>query len=277
MALGSGATLVVASSQQLLPGAELAATVARFGVTHATLTPSALAAVRNEQLPTLTHLVVAGEACSTELATQWSTGRQMFNAYGPTESTVCAAMSSPLSSTTPVPPIGRPVQGTKVYVLDAHLQPVPAGVPGELYIAGAGVARGYLGQPGLTASRFVANPFTQNDKNRRMYRTGDVARWRTNGELEYLGRSDDQVKIRGFRIEPGEIDSVLTEHPTVPRPWSSPARTAPATRDWSATSCRPRARAPTRRRSAQTWRRSCRSTWCRRPWCDPAAPADRQR
>ncbi|MFI7315040.1 amino acid adenylation domain-containing protein, partial [Streptomyces hygroscopicus] len=216
MALGSGATLVMADAQRLLPGAGLAETMAQYGVTHATLTPSTLAAVPHEHLPTLTHLIVAGEACPPELAAQWAPGRQMLNAYGPTESTVCATMSPPLSGTdASLPPIGRPIQGTNVYVLDAGLQPVPVGVPGELYLAGAGVARGYLGRPGLTASRFIADPFAPGGTGARMYRTGDMVRWRADGQLEYLGRADDQVKIRGFRIEPDEIASVLTDHPTV--------------------------------------------------------------
>ncbi|WP_159066409.1 non-ribosomal peptide synthetase, partial [Streptomyces hygroscopicus] len=216
MALGSGATLVMADPQRLLPGAGLAETIAQYGVTHATLTPSTLAAVPHEHLPTLTHLIVAGEACPPELAAQWAPGRQMLNAYGPTESTVCATMSPPLSNTdTSHPPIGRPIHATNVYVLDAGLQPVPVGVPGELYLAGAGVARGYLGRPGLTASRFIADPFTPNATGARMYRTGDMVRWRADGQLEYLGRADDQVKIRGFRIEPDEIASTLLQHPAV--------------------------------------------------------------
>ncbi|WP_285497909.1 non-ribosomal peptide synthetase, partial [Streptomyces hygroscopicus] len=216
MALGSGATLVMADPQRLLPGAGLAETIAQYGVTHATLTPSTLAAVPHEHLPTLTHLIVAGEACPPELAAQWAPGRQMLNAYGPTESTVCATMSPPLSATdTYHPPIGRPIQGTNVYVLDRRLQPVPVGVPGELYLAGAGVARGYLGRPGLTASRFIADPYTPNATSARMYRTGDMVRWRADGQLEYLGRADDQVKIRGFRIEPDEIASTLLQHPAV--------------------------------------------------------------
>ena len=211
-ALLSGASLVLASRDRLLPGEALSTLITKQGVTHATLLPTTLAVTPTTNLSSLSHLIITGEACSPDLVEQWSTGRQMVNAYGPTEGTVCATISGPLTDSE-APPLGRPIWNTQVYVLDKRLQPVPVGVAGELYIAGTGLARGYLNRPGLTAGRFVANPF--GPPGSRMYRSGDLVKWRADGALDFLGRLDDQVKIRGFRIEPGEVETVLAQHGAV--------------------------------------------------------------
>ncbi|WBB80484.1 amino acid adenylation domain-containing protein [Micromonospora sp. WMMD882] len=215
MALTAGAALVV-PTERLLVGDPLAAFIRAHGVTHATLPPAVLTQLTVQPLPTLRSLVLAGEACPAELVSLWAPGRRMVNAYGPTETTVCATLSADLSADHVDPgaavPIGRPVRNCQVYVLDDDLRLTPAGVAGELYVSGRALARGYLRRPGLTATRFVADPFSPGE---RMYRTGDLARWRPDGDLEFVGRVDDQVKVRGHRIEPGEVEAALLRHATV--------------------------------------------------------------
>ena len=212
MALPAGAALVVPPPGPLL-GDQLAEVLAGNEITHALIPPAALGTLPDVELPEFGTLIVGADACSAELVAKWAPGRRMINAYGPTESTVVSTWSNELVPGG-VPPIGRPIRNTKAFVLDDSLKPVPVGVPGELYVAGVGLARGYLDRPGLTASRFVANPFGADSSGpgARMYRTGDVVRWRRDGQLEFLGRADDQVKIRGFRVELGEVEAAIRRH-----------------------------------------------------------------
>jgi AMP-binding enzyme/Phosphopantetheine attachment site/AMP-binding enzyme C-terminal domain len=156
---------------------------------------------------------VAGEACSPELPKIWCEGRRFFNLYGPSEATIWSTEASPAAVEAPGS-IGRPISNVKVYLLDARLQLVPIGVPGELCIGGVGVARGYMNRPALTAEKFLPDPVNA-DAGSRMFRTGDIGRWHENGTIEFMGRADHQVKVRGYRVELGEIEAVLAQHPQV--------------------------------------------------------------
>ncbi|MFL6286654.1 MAG: amino acid adenylation domain-containing protein, partial [Pyrinomonadaceae bacterium] len=213
MALGNGAALCLAPPAPPAGGRELADLLRDNGVTVATLPPSVLSVFPEEGLPSLRVVVSAGEACPPELAARWSNGRDFYNAYGPTETTVCATAHR-CEGTERVPPIGRPIANMRVYVLDTHGQVAPVGVLGELYVGGAGVARGYLNREELTAERFVADPFS-DEAGARLYRTGDLVRYLPNGELEYVGRQDGQVKLRGYRVELGEVEAAVSSHPSV--------------------------------------------------------------
>ena len=216
LAVGAGATMVIAP-QDVLGGDDLATLLRREAVTHAFVTPAALATVDPAGLDALGVVIVGGEACPTALVDRWAhpvgggAHRRFFNGYGPTETTIMSAISSPLATGEPVT-IGGPIRATSCFVLDARLNTVPDGVAGELYIAGPGLARGYHERPALSAERFVPNQF--GEPGDRLYRTGDIVRWSTAqpGSLEYIGRNDLQVKIRGFRIELGEIDAALMTH-----------------------------------------------------------------
>jgi len=213
MALGCGAALHLASTESLLPGPALAAEIDRNGITHVTLPPSALEMLPDFPLPDLQTLIVAGEACSPELVSRWSRGRRFVNAYGPTESTVCATAwicdDEPQS-----PPIGRPLINTRAYILDRDRNPLPIGVTGELHVGGVNLARGYQRRPALTAERFIPDALS-GKPGARLYNTGDLARFRPDGAIVFLGRGDHQVKIRGHRIELGEIEAALAQAPGV--------------------------------------------------------------
>jgi amino acid adenylation domain-containing protein len=208
MALGNGACLVLAPQDRLASGVELVRLLQQERVSTVTLPPSMLAVMPEENLPDLKTVIAAGEACSNELVNKWGRGRQFVDAYGPTETTVCATAGECTFGQKEPPSIGRPIDNAVVYILDAHQQVVPVGVKGELYVGGAGLARGYWKRDELTAEKFVANPLP-GARGDRLYRTGDLVKYRADGQIDFLGRIDNQVKLRGFRIELGEIEAAL--------------------------------------------------------------------
>jgi amino acid adenylation domain-containing protein/non-ribosomal peptide synthase protein (TIGR01720 family) len=213
MALLSGATLCLVRKESLFPGPELTDLLREQAITNVTLPPSALNVLPTAELPALRSLVSAGEACSLEIVKRWAGGRHFINGYGPTEATVCATYGEHTALQNRLT-IGRPIPNVQVYILDQRLNLVPIGVPGELYIAGCGLARGYLKRPALTAERFIPNPFS-TEPGARLYRTGDLARYLEDGNIEFIGRIDEQVKVRGYRIELGEIEAALSRHEAV--------------------------------------------------------------
>src|SRR4030095_14527903 len=207
--LTSGACLALCPKERRLAGTELENFIESQKVSIALLPPTVAATLSETRVTGVRTLVVAGEACPTELVKRWAPGRKMINGYGPTEITIVCTVSALYSHGDVT--IGRPIPNAKAYVLDETMEPVPMGVPGELYIAGVGLARGYLNRPGLTPEKLVPNPFCEGAGGERLYRTGDLVRYRDDGTLEYLRRIDSQVKIRGYRIELGEIEAVLDE------------------------------------------------------------------
>ncbi|GAA3375076.1 hypothetical protein GCM10020367_41460 [Streptomyces sannanensis] len=210
--LTGGALVQVGDDRRM--GGPLADFMTEHRVNLAVLPPVVITAFPEEcRLPDDLILATAGSACPAELVGRWAPQLRLFNLYGPTEATVCVTAQEVPAAAGGRPPIGRPMANHRVYVFDETLSLVPAGVPGELYVGGDGLALGYANLPALTASRFVADPFGRPGS--RMYRTGDLVRWLADGTLDYLGRTDQQVKIRGYRIEPGEIEGVLTGHENV--------------------------------------------------------------
>ncbi|HEX7333864.1 MAG TPA: amino acid adenylation domain-containing protein [Pyrinomonadaceae bacterium] len=203
-----GATLCVPKPGTQMAGDALYEVLKQQAIELMVATPTVLATVESEGLPRLRTVAIGGEACTAELAARWSSGRSLINVYGPTETSVIATIAG--LDGEHQPSIGRPIANMQAYVLDKYMQPVAPGLAGELYLGGIGVTRGYLNRAELTAERFMPHPYSL-EPGARLYRTGDVARWRADGELECLGRMDDQVKLRGFRIELGEIANALRE------------------------------------------------------------------
>ncbi|WP_432076171.1 amino acid adenylation domain-containing protein [Streptomyces wuyuanensis] len=215
MSLCVGGRIIVVPTERRVAGPGLTDYVARHRATHMILPPSLVSALPQDcELPEGAVLIVGTEAVPGELVARWAGRLQVVVAYGLTEATVNSTLWVSDPGRPGPTPIGEPDPNTRAYVLDASLRPVPVGTEGELYVGGRGLARGYLGRPGLTSERFVADPFAE-EAGARMYRTGDRVRWTTDGNLEFLGRADGQIKIRGHRIEPGEIESAFMACPGI--------------------------------------------------------------
>jgi len=210
-ALSSGATLVVATADERLDPRRLEALLAAVDTTA--LTPTVLATLAPEVVAPSFCMAVAGEACPRELASRWASCCELLNLYGPTEATVTASWDRVDPADERPPSIGRPLANVQLHVLDEQLEPTPEGLEGEIHIAGVGLARGYLGAPGLTAERFLPSPF--GGPGARMYRTGDRGRRRWDGRVEFVGRVDHEIKLRGVRVDLGEIEALLRAHPDV--------------------------------------------------------------
>jgi amino acid adenylation domain-containing protein len=206
----AGATVVGAPRDTLHSPNKLQALMREERVTFGDIPPAVLRLLDPEPLPDIRVLFIGMEPFGPELVNRWQRpGREFHNGYGPTEATItCVDYRCPDEPLRGQPPIGRAMANHRAYVLDSRLRPTPIGVPGELYIAGVGLAHGYLGRPGLTAEKFLPDPFTDRP-GQRMYATGDVVRWRSDGQLEFLGRVDRQVKVRGLRVELSEIEHAI--------------------------------------------------------------------
>ncbi|MCH7345375.1 amino acid adenylation domain-containing protein [Pelomonas sp. CA6] len=217
LALAHGGSLHLVARELPLAGEDLLAALQQHRITHAILPPAVLATLPPQaRLEDLRLLVMAGEAAPQALVRRFAPGRRLINGYGPTETTVCATLQPCVPGEVDEgqdPPIGRPIPNKRVYVLDAQGRPAPIGVAGEICIGGTGIARGYLNRAELSAERFVPDPFAAEfaaaGAGARMYRSGDLGRWRADGRLEFVGRIDQQVKLRGFRVELGEIEARL--------------------------------------------------------------------
>ncbi|MFY8043953.1 MAG: amino acid adenylation domain-containing protein, partial [Rhodoferax sp.] len=215
LAFFHGGTLCLASREAMTPGDALRQCLQTFQITHVTLPPSALAVLGSPvDLPHLQVVIAAGEACPPALAERWAGHCRFFNGYGPTENTVAATLYQCDELPRSTLPIGHPIANGKIYVLDEQHQLLPIGAKGEIHVAGAGLAQGYLHRETLTFERFVNVP-TVEANSTRMYKTGDLGRWLSSGAVEFCGRNDLQVKLRGYRVELGEIESALAALPEV--------------------------------------------------------------
>ena len=229
--LCQGGTLVLPRQRQEQDALSLVSLISQHNVTDMLTLPSLYMVLLDmtspKQLKSLRNVIVAGEACPSDLAArhfEMVPDARLYNEYGPTEATVWCTVYQISSDDIGVSiPIGKPIANTKIFILDPHGHPCPIGIAGELHVGGEGVARGYLNQPDLTARRFNPDPFLADfsgatmteESGARMYKTGDLARWRPDGEIEFLGRIDNQIKIRGYRVELGEIENALISHPTI--------------------------------------------------------------